>query len=69
MSKHKLPDYWYLIANLPYKFPIVPFFVFQRVNSLYHERLLMILQGNMATLQSGYGRNVYSLIVNGVPLD
>ncbi|XP_065631743.1 putative pumilio homolog 13 [Quercus suber] len=41
----------------------------KRVNSLYHERLLMILQGNMATLQSGYGRNVYSLIVKGVPLD
>ncbi|KAM3749138.1 hypothetical protein ACB098_05G160000 [Castanea mollissima] len=41
----------------------------KRVSSLYHERLLMILQGNMATLQSGYGRNVYSLIVKGVPLD
>uniref|UniRef100_A0A2N9J0U1 PUM-HD domain-containing protein n=1 Tax=Fagus sylvatica TaxID=28930 RepID=A0A2N9J0U1_FAGSY len=41
----------------------------KRMLSPHHEALVATLKGDVATLQSGYGRIVYNLIENGVPLD
>lgn len=43
--------------------------VTKKMNDPFHLELLRSLQPHLETLRKGYGRNVFNLIVNGVPFD